>query len=89
MNKILSLLSLSILLFMLASCSVGSDVERLPSRSVGNLIVDTPDEQKKELTEQEKVFYLQQKERDRQQKDIEDLERQRFYNEKIKNYGLE
>ena len=76
------------LLLLLTSCA-SSKTERLPSGSVGNLIVDTPDEQKKDLTEEEKVFLLQQKERDRQQRDLEDLERQRYYNEKIKSYGLE
>ena len=76
------------LLLLLTSCA-SSETERLPSGSVGNLIVDTPDEQKKDLTEEEKVFLLQQKERDRQQRDLEDLERQRYYNEKIKSYGLE
>lgn len=79
---------LLILLLSLTSCA-SNNIEPLPSGSVGNLIVETPDKQKKDLDEEEKVFLLQQKERDRQQRDLEDLERQRYYNEKIKSYGLE
>ena len=79
---------LLILLLSLTSCA-SNNIEPLPSGSVGNLIVETLDEQKKDLGEEEKVFLLQQKERDRQQRDLEDLERQKYYNEKIKSYGLE
>ncbi len=83
--------NLTICLFLVlcfSSCTTTKQQE-LSSGKVGNLIVETPDEKDKRLTEEEKVFYLQEKERDRQQRDIEDLERQRYYNQKIRDYGLE
>lgn len=82
-------LILSFLLVCFSSCVNNNKVERLPEGSVGNLIVETSNEPKKALTEEEKVFLLQKKESERQQRDIEDLERQRYYNDKIRSYGLD
>lgn len=70
-----------------ACSSRGGDT--LPSGSVGSLIVETPEENRDEPTEEEKVFAIQEKEKDRQRRDLEDLDRQRYYNEKIEKYGLE
>lgn len=76
------------LVLCFSSCTAKKQ-EDLSSGKEGNLIVETQDEKDKRLTEEEQVFYLQEKEKLRQQRDIEDLERQRYYNQKIQKYGLE
>ncbi len=88
MSKLFFYISCMFLIMCFSNCS-SKDVNALPSGSVGSLIVETPDENFEEPTEEEKVFAIQEKEKDRQRKDLEDLDRQRYYNEKIEKYGLE